>query len=74
LQQRVAGSVGTRTPVVVSTELAGQLPAKPGLPTTTPVVLAVEPPPGFAPADLTALMEVAANRARALLRSGMLEG
>ncbi|GAB2836941.1 SWIM zinc finger family protein [Lentzea nigeriaca] len=73
VQQRVAGPVGTRTPVVVSHEATGQLPAKPGLPTTTPVVLAVEPPPGFEAAELTALMEIAANRARALLRSGTLE-
>lgn len=74
LRIRVAGPVGTRTPVVVSHEPAGQLPARPGLPTTTPVVLAVEPPPGFDAADLTALMEIAAKRARALLRSGTLEG
>ncbi len=74
LKQRVAGPLGTRTPVVVSPELAGQLPAKPGLPTTTPVVLAVEPPPGFDPAELTALMEIAAKRARSLLRSGTLDG
>ncbi|MET8758466.1 SWIM zinc finger family protein [Lentzea sp. NPDC004782] len=74
LQQRVAGPVGTRTPVVVSPEPAGQLPAKPGLPATTPVVLAVEPPPGTDAEQLTALMEIAAKRARALLRSGTLEG
>jgi uncharacterized Zn finger protein len=74
LRQRVAGPVGTRTPVVVSAEPAGQLPARPGLPATTPVVLGVEPPPGLDAADLTALMEIAAKRARALLRSGTLEG
>ncbi|MFD9697915.1 SWIM zinc finger family protein [Lentzea sp. NPDC059081] len=74
LKDRVAGPVGTRTPVVVSVEPAGQLPAKPPLPATTPVVLAVEPPPGADAAHLTALMEIAANRARALLRSGTLEG
>ncbi|WP_045315359.1 SWIM zinc finger family protein [Lentzea aerocolonigenes] len=73
LRYRVAGPVGTRTPVVVSLEPAAQLPARPGLPATTPVVLAVEPPPGFDAADLTALMEIAAMRARALLRSGILE-
>jgi uncharacterized Zn finger protein len=73
LRQRVAGPVGTRTPVVVSAEPAGQLPPRPALPTTTPVVLAVEPPPGFEAADITALMEIAATRARALLRSGTLE-
>jgi uncharacterized Zn finger protein len=73
LKDRVAGPVGTRTPVVVSGETAGQLPVRPGLPATTPVVLAVEPPPGFEAADLTALMEFAAKRARALLRSGTLE-
>ncbi|SER06290.1 Uncharacterized conserved protein, contains Zn finger domain [Lentzea xinjiangensis] len=74
LTRRVAGPVGTRTPVVVSAETAGQLPPKPAIPTTTPVVLAVEPPPGFSAADLTELMETAAKRARALLRSGTLEG
>ncbi|MEV6235830.1 SWIM zinc finger family protein [Lentzea sp. NPDC051838] len=74
LKQRVAGPVGTRTPVVVSAEPAGQLPARPGLPTTTPVVLAVEPPPGFEPAELTALVEIAVKRARGLLRSGTLDG
>ncbi|MFI6095198.1 SWIM zinc finger family protein [Lentzea sp. NPDC051213] len=74
LKQRVAGPVGTRTPVVVLDEPAGQLPAKPGLPATTPVVLAVEPPPGYDAAELAALMEIAADRARALLRSGTLEG
>lgn len=74
LRARVAGPVGTRTPVVVHTEPAGQLPARPGLPPTTPVVLAVEPPPGLSSAHLTELMEIAANRARALLRSGTLEG
>jgi uncharacterized Zn finger protein len=73
LRARVAGPVGTRTPVVVSGETAGRLPAKPGVPGTTPVVLAVEPPPGFEAAGLTALMEVAATRARSLLRSGILE-
>ncbi|MEU0884883.1 SWIM zinc finger family protein [Lentzea sp. NPDC005914] len=73
LRQRVAGPVGTRTPVVVSAEPAGQLPARPGLSTTTPVVLAVEPPPGFDAAELTALMEIAAKRARSLLRSGTLD-
>ncbi|GGM90868.1 hypothetical protein GCM10011609_29980 [Lentzea pudingi] len=73
LRQRVAGPVGTRTPVVVSVEDAGQLPARPALPATTPVVLAVEPPPGFAAADVVALMEIAASRARALLSSGTLE-
>jgi hypothetical protein len=60
--------------VVVLPETAGQLPAKPELPTTTPVVLAVESPPGFNAAELTALMEIAAKRARALLRSGTLDG
>jgi len=74
LQQRVAGPVGTRTPVVVSLEPAGQLPAKPGLPATTPVVLAVEPPPGIDAEQLTALMEKAARRACSLLRSGTLDG
>ena len=74
LKQRVAGPVGTRTPVVVSAEPAGQLPAKPGLPTTTPVVLAVEPPPGYEAGELTALMETAIKRARSLLRSGTLDG
>ncbi|MEU3645115.1 hypothetical protein AB0E59_17160 [Lentzea sp. NPDC034063] len=74
LRERVAGPVGTRTPVVVSAESAGQLPARPSVPATTPVVLAVEPPPGFEAADLVALMEIAASRARALLRSGTLEG
>lgn len=74
LKQRVAGPVGTRTPVVVSAEPAGQLPERPGLPATTPVVLAVEPPPGFDAGELTALMEIAAKGARALLRSGTLEG
>ncbi|MDX8055418.1 hypothetical protein SK571_39100 [Lentzea sp. BCCO 10_0798] len=73
LRQRVAGPVGTRTPVVVSVEPAGQLPPRPALPTTTPVVLAVEPPPGSEAADIMALMEIAATRARALLRSGTLE-
>ncbi|SDP67374.1 SWIM zinc finger family protein [Lentzea jiangxiensis] len=73
VRDRVAGPVGTRTPVVVSHETAAQLPAKPPIPTTTPVVLAVEPPPGFDAAGLTALMEIAAGRARALLRSGTLE-
>ncbi|ANZ40668.1 hypothetical protein BBK82_36390 [Lentzea guizhouensis] len=74
LRSRVAGPVGTRTPVVVSDVVAGELPARPSLPTTTPVVLAVEPPPGFDAAELVALMEIAATRARALLRSGTLEG
>ncbi|MGW6928532.1 SWIM zinc finger family protein [Lentzea sp. NPDC054927] len=74
LKQRVAGPVGTRTPVVVSHAPAGQLPDRPTLQATTPVVLAVEPPPGFDAADLTALMEIAAKRARALLCSGTLEG
>ncbi|MET9226066.1 hypothetical protein [Lentzea sp. NPDC003310] len=74
LRERVAGPVGTRTPVVVSVEPAGQLPARPPVPATTPVVLAVEPPPGFEAAELLALMEIAAGRARALLRSGTLEG
>jgi len=74
LRERVAGPVGTRTPVVVSVETAGQLPACPSTPATTPVVLAVEPPPGFEAAELVALMEIAASRARALLRSGTLEG
>ncbi|RDI31923.1 SWIM zinc finger family protein [Lentzea flaviverrucosa] len=74
LRRRVAGPLGTRTPVVVSVEPAGQLPPRPVLPTTTPVVLAVEPPPGFEAADVVALMEIAASRARALLRSGTLEG
>ncbi|SMC84667.1 SWIM zinc finger family protein [Lentzea albidocapillata] len=74
LRRRVAGPVGTRTPVVVSVEPAGQLPPRPPLPTTTPVVLAVEPPPGFEAADIVALMEIAASRARALLRSGTFEG
>ena len=73
LRDRVAGPVGTRTPVVVSHEQAGQLPARPAVPATTPVVLAVEAPPGFDAADLVALMEIAASRARALL-SGTLEG
>ncbi|MEU7478839.1 SWIM zinc finger family protein [Lentzea sp. NPDC042327] len=74
LRSRVAGPVGTRTPVVVSDVAAGQLPARPGVPATTPVVLAVEAPPGFAAEELVALMEIAAGRARALLRSGTLEG
>lgn len=74
LRERVAGPVGTRTPVVVSHEEAGQLPDRPPLPATTPVVLAVEPPPGFEAAELVALMEIAASRARALLRSGTLQG
>ena len=74
LRERVAGPVGTRTPVVVSAEAAGQLPTRPSVPATTPVVLAVEPPPGFEAAELVALMEIAASRARALLRSGTLEG
>ncbi len=73
LKDRVAGPLGTRTPVVVSAEPAGQLPDRPALPTTTPVVLAVEPPPGFDAAELTALMEIAAKRARALLTSGTLD-
>ncbi|MFD4668395.1 SWIM zinc finger family protein [Lentzea sp. NPDC058450] len=74
LRLRVAGPLTTRTPVVVSVEPAGQLPPRPALPTTTPVVLQVEPPPGFEAAELVALMEIAANRARSLLRSGTLEG
>ncbi|SDG69171.1 Uncharacterized conserved protein, contains Zn finger domain [Lentzea fradiae] len=73
LTDRVAGPVGTRTPVVVSGEPAGQLPERPTLPTTTPVVLAVDPPPGFDTAELTALMETAARRARALLQTGTLD-
>jgi uncharacterized Zn finger protein len=73
LRDRVAGPVGTRTPVVVPAEPAGQLPARPPLPATTPLVLAVEPPPGLDAAELVALMEIASNRARALLRSGTLD-